>query len=101
MVVEVAVPEDDVRFVQPGMPTQVRLDAFPRADWEAEIQRVHPRAELIEHENVFVAELNIANDADTLRPGMRGQAKIKTVRRSLGWVLFHKACAAMLTWVGW
>jgi multidrug efflux pump subunit AcrA (membrane-fusion protein) len=101
MVVEVSIPEDDVRFVEKGMPARVNLDAFPMNKREAAIERIHPRAELQDHENVFVAEVTVENTDGVLRPGMRGHAKIATVRRTVGWVFFHKAIAATLTWFGW
>ena len=46
----VAVPEDDVRFVRVGMPVRVQLDAFPLERSRARIERLHPRAELREHD---------------------------------------------------
>lgn len=59
MIIEVAVPEDDVRFVKQGMKTHVSLDAYPMQPRVGDIQRIHPRAELKEHQNIFVAELNL------------------------------------------
>lgn len=101
MVIEVSVPEEDVRFVEQGLETRVSLDAYPMRARRGNIERVHPRAELKDHENVFIAELSIENKDGRLRPGMRGQARISTVRRPLGWILFHKAVAASITWLGW
>jgi biotin carboxyl carrier protein len=101
MIIEVAIPEDDVRFVKLGMATRVSLEAFPLRAWDGVIERIHPRAELKDHENVFMAEISIDNSHDKLRPGMRGKARVTTPRRTLGWVLFHKAFNAMLTWLGW
>lgn len=101
MVIEVEIPEDDVRFVQPGMQTQIRLAAFPLLPFEGTIQRLHPRAELRENRNVFIAEVDCDNGNGQLRPGMRGSARIASVRRTLAWNWFHKAYAATLTWLGW
>jgi len=101
MVIEVEIPEDDVRFVEPGLPTQVRLAAFPLQRFDGTIKRLHPRAELRDHHNVFVAEVDCENSNGQLRPGMRGSARIASVRRTVAWVWFHKAYAATLTWLGW
>lgn len=101
MLIEAFVPEDDIQFISKGMTAQVRLDAFPTQKRTAAIQRIHPRAELKDHENVFIAEMTIDNTDRVLRPGMQGHAKLETVRRSLGWVIFHKAYAATLVWFGW
>ena len=101
LIVEVAVPESDVRFVEAEMPTKILLDAFPMSSERGEIERIHPRAELREHQNVFIAEISIPNPEGKLRPGMRGSAKVATAVRPLGWILFHKACWAAFNWFGW
>lgn len=101
MVIEVEIPEDDVRFVQPGMQAQIRLAAFPLQPFEGTIERLHPRSELKEHQNVFIAEIDCDNSSGQLRPGMRGSAQIASVRRTVAWNWFHKAYAATLTWLGW
>ena len=101
MVVEVWVPEDDVRFLEIGLPVSVRLDAYPLSSRDSRIKRIHPRAELRDHDNVFIVEAAIDNTAGSLRPGMHGDAKIAAMRKSLGWVLFHRSLAATLAWLGW
>ena len=101
MVIEVEIPEDDVRFVQPGMQAQIRLAAFPLQPFAGTIERLHPRAELKESRNVFIAEVACDNSNGQLRPGMRGNARIASARRTVAWIWFHKAYAATLTWLGW
>ena len=101
MTVEVAIPEDDARLVQQASPIHIWLDAFPGRRWDGKVERIHPRAELKDRENVFVAELTLVNAEAKLRPGMRGQARIETVLRPWGWNLFHKAGASVLRWLGW
>ena len=101
MVVELAVPEDDVNAVQPGMPVRIKLDAFPWQHYEASVDRLHPRAEIRDDQNVFIAEVSLANAPHTLRPGMRGQARISAGEAALGWVLFRRPLAAALQWLGW
>lgn len=97
MVVEVAIPENDVRFVKSGMTVNIILDAFPNKSIEAKIRRVHPRAELKENDNVFIAELEIPNKEKSMRPGMRGFAKITTGKKPIGWILLHKAYESLRT----
>lgn len=101
MVVEVSIPEEDVWHVRPDMTLNLRLDALPGQSVEATILRIHPRAELRDHENVFVAEAEMDNTEKRLRPGMRGDAKISTGHRLLGWNLFHKPVAYVTGWLGW
>ena len=101
MVVELCIPEDDIRHVEVGMPLRIQLDAVPEESIDATIRAIHPRAELRDGENVFVAEADIANPEALLRPGMRGSAKINAGRHALGWNLFHKPAAWLLGWLGW
>lgn len=90
MVVEVAVADADVSLVRQHQPIAVRLDAFPHTDWQAEVSRVHPRAEIRDESNVFIAEAQLDNSEGRLSPGMKGRATVDTDARSLGWILFHK-----------
>ena len=90
MVVEVAIADADVSFVREGQPITVRLDAFPRDTWQAALAKVHPRSEIRDENNVFVAEADLDNPEGRLSPGMKGRATIATDHRSLGWILFHK-----------
>lgn len=101
MVVEVAIPESDVSFVKPAMATRLRLDAFPMRTYRGRIERIHPRAELRDHGNVFMAEVMIDNHRGILRPGMRGTARIPAGNQPLAWILFHDAVASALTLLGW
>ena len=98
MIAELHVPESEVRFIEDGMTSKVVLDAFPNTVTVATLQRVHPRAELIDHENVFIAELRLQNESKRLRPGMRGEVKISTSMKSIGWIIFHKAIEAIPFW---
>lgn len=90
MVFEVNIPERDVAHVQTGMPVAIHLDAFPDETLTGEIQRIHPRAELQDEDSVFVADIELDNASQCLRPGMNGSARISTGQRNLGWVLFHE-----------
>lgn len=101
MHLELEIPEDDIRFIQTGMTAHVRLAANPWEPFDGKIEHLFPRAELKDHQNVFIARVSLDNHESLLRPGMRGQATISTVWRPLGWTYFHKAYAVMLTWLGW
>jgi hypothetical protein len=91
----------DIAYIRPGMPVNVRLDAFPRQHWTALIEHIEPRAEFRDDESVFITELELENTAGNLRPGMKGRAKIYADRRPLGWSLFHKAWDAAALRLGW
>lgn len=101
MVVELCIPEEDVRHIAIGMTADIQLEAVPEHTIQGVIRSLHPRAELREGKNIFIAEADIPNTDSLLRPGMRGTAKISTRRHALGWNLFHKPAAWLLGWLGW
>lgn len=101
MTVEVGIPEEDIRHVSEGMSVRIQMDAAPDVVLSARIRRIHPRAEIRDSENVFVAEAELEEQPAGLRPGMRGTAKVMTRRRPLGWNLFHKPVAWIVGWLGW
>jgi biotin carboxyl carrier protein len=101
MIVEVSIREDDFSYVRSGMPVTVRLDAFPFRPFTASIERIHPRAELRDDANVFIADVRLDHPGMGLRPGMRGTARIEADRYPLGWNLFRRPLVAAVAWLGW
>lgn len=97
---ELAIDEVDVRQVRPGMPLRVRLDALPGTVVTSEIDEVHPRAEIRDDQNVFLALARVEDPDGRLRPGMRGTGRIRGDARALGWNLFHKAYYRFLAFLG-
>lgn len=101
LVAEIAIAEDDFAQIQVGMRAAIRLDAYPLQPLRGTIHAVHPRTELRDDANVFVAEVRIANPGSTLRPGMQGTAQIDARPHPLGWILFRRPFAALVSWLGW
>jgi hypothetical protein len=101
MVVELAIPDEDVSHVERGQRVRCRLAAHPLRTYVGTIDRIHPRSETRDTANVFIAEVKLGNGDASLRPGMEGTAKILTSRHMLGWNLFHKAWDALLFRFGW
>jgi hypothetical protein len=99
MVVEVAVAEDDIRYAQLGASVALRVNALPNQSWTGTIEKIHPRAEIREEQNVFITEVILANDKRELMPGMKGTAKVQGPTRPLGWNLFHKPWNAARRWL--
>ena len=77
------------------------FDAFPFETFDGEIERIHPRAELLDTESVFVAEVSLENASGQLRPGLKGRARIQGERHPLGWNLFHGAFEKARQWLIW
>ncbi len=101
LLVEIFIPESEIQYVQQGMTVQLELSAFPFESFRGEIVRIHPRAEIIENESVFVAKIQIDNSTGSLRPGMKGRAKVSSHRYPLGWNLFHGAWERTRSWLIW
>lgn len=101
VIVEVAVAETDIGYVEQGETVDVRLDAFPHRRYREVICRIHPQAELRDNEQVFIAEVELRNDDAVLRPGMVGRAKVRGPWSPLAWIVFHRPVEAAARWVGW
>ena len=79
------------------MPRSAQIDF----SWSGQIVTLHPRAELREHQSVFVAQIRLENPDGVLRPGMKGQAKIYGRAYPLGWNLFHRPLEWLRVRMGW
>ena len=87
--VEVAIPDDEYSNVRQGFEVTVSFDGI-NTDFNGTVNRIHPRSEIRDADNVFIAEVILTNTHEQLRPGMTGYARIKGETHSLGWNLFHK-----------
>ena len=99
--VEVAIPDDEVSQIKVGHPVKIWIDGQESEPIVGEINQIHPRSETRNADNVFIAEIEFANEDERLRPGMKGSARIDGERRALGWCLFHKPAnwlRSRLTW---
>lgn len=90
MIMEIAVPETEVRHVALGDKVKLRLESDSGRLWESEIETVYPISEIQDGTNVFVAEATLANEGAILRPGMKGDVRILTEKKPLGWIFFHR-----------
>ena len=101
LVAEVAIPEQDIAYVQTGISTRISLDAWGGNSHRTQLLRIHPRSELLDGESVFVAEADISDSQFSMRPGMQGSARISSGWKPLGWVLLHRPYEAFRRWSGW
>ncbi len=101
MVAELAVPETDVPYLHEGQKVVLHLEACPQGPLRATITRIHPRSQIREQQNIFLAEVTLENNDGYLRPGMQGSARIEGPRCTLAWSLFHKPWQSLCRWLGW
>ncbi len=101
MTVEVLIPESEILYVEPGMQVKLEIDAFPFRTFSGAIAQIHPRGELIENEQVFVAELEIENPLGDLRPGMHGRARVIGPRYPWIWNWIRNPLAGIGRFLGY
>lgn len=101
IVAEIAIDESEIAYVKQGMTTSIVFDGSRSDRFESVLTSIHPRSEIRDGENVFIAEAELENVADALRPGMRGSARVAAGNRPLIWILFHKPYEAARQLIGW
>lgn len=101
MIVEVSIPESDLRYVSADVPADIVLESDIGSTLTTSLQRIHPRGEIRNQSHVFIGECSLANESRSLRPGMHGQARLKAGRCLLGWRLFHRFWEQLRLTVGW
>ncbi|MFM7269511.1 MAG: efflux RND transporter periplasmic adaptor subunit [Cyanobium sp.] len=74
------VPESDLGLLSPGMPAQIRVDAFPDRRFAARIRAISPRAVKINNVTSFEVRLALVPPAPELRIGMTADIDFQTGR---------------------
>ncbi len=90
MRVEIHLSTDDLATIGVDELATIRVDAAPGKSWSAKLNRIDPRGQVIDSEVVFVANIEVENEGNLLRPGMKGTARITAEPHSIGWLLFHR-----------
>ncbi|QDT11195.1 efflux RND transporter periplasmic adaptor subunit [Planctomycetes bacterium K23_9] len=101
MKVEATIAADEITHVSAGQMVRIWIDGMSGQSFVGLIDRIHPRSELREGQNVFVATIMIDNQNDLLRPGMTGSVRIDCGKYPLAWNLFHGPwdyVASRMTW---
>jgi multidrug efflux pump subunit AcrA (membrane-fusion protein) len=86
----VEVDERDVALVSSGLHGRLALAALPESVLDFSVVRLLPVAVATDGRNFFEAEGALEADGKTLRPGMRGVAKIRSGWRSPAWISTHR-----------
>lgn len=86
----VEVDERDIGRVRLGQPGSLALSALPWDTLAVTVARITPMATAVEGRNVFEVEARLDAQPDTLRPGLRGVARIAVGREPLLWAWTHR-----------
>jgi hypothetical protein len=90
MRVEIHLTTDDLARIEVGQAATLRVDAAPGNKWSSELERIDPRGQVVDSQVIFSASLVVDNQANQLRPGMKGTARITAGSQTVGWLLFHR-----------
>ena len=98
--IELAVPADEIMYIELGQMVHLRLDGFGTKKLTGEIHRIRPSSTIRDEKNVFIAELVLDNSEGNIRPGMKGLARIYTSPKRLGWTIFHRPWERLVSAIG-
>jgi len=87
---EMDIPQNVSGELGAGLKGRFASHARPEDAQQFELTRLRPSAEIRNGENVYVAEATVDLNAEWMRPGMEGVAKVQVGRRKVWWVASHK-----------
>jgi hypothetical protein len=96
---EIRISALDFKHIGPDLPAEISLEALPGEIWPVTLERIQPRAMVLDSKSVFIGRESIDNADKRLRPGMRGTVSITGEKRHLGWILFHRAYDKVALWL--
>lgn len=86
----VEVDERDIARIRVAQQGSLALSALPWDTLPLRITRITPLASPVEGKNVFEVEAALENQPDSLRPGLRGVARIAVGEAPLLWAWTHR-----------
>ena len=101
MRIEVQIPDYEIRYVNPGAKTAVKLDAIGGLAMHLRIEDIYPSAELRDDQNVFIGQIRVDNRDGALRPGMLGEATAFGPPRPRVWSWVRPVVERGLWWLGY
>ena len=103
--VDVAIDQDEVRFLRPGEDAAVKLESFPTKTFRGTVAIVSPKSTSTGDDRVFFARVSVPNPIGEIRPGMQGRGKIWAGWHPAGYILLRRPLAWMWSklwsWFGW
>lgn len=90
MTVQVHLTTEDLGEIEVNDTATVRIDSANREAWKGTLSRIDPRAAVIDNEVRFVADMEVENRENRLRPGMKGSVRIDAGYKTIGWAIFHR-----------
>lgn len=80
------VDERQIKHIAIGQTGELVVSALPETAFPIRLTRIIPASSVVDGKNVFVAEAEVSENSERLRPGMKGVGKIDAGERLLIWV---------------
>jgi multidrug efflux pump subunit AcrA (membrane-fusion protein) len=88
---EIELEERDIDLLDGSQRGQVAFASRPEVKFPIEIERIEPSAQAGQGKNFFVIRAHLeGTEADWLRPGMTGVARLDAGKRTLAWRATHR-----------
>ena len=87
---ELAVPEDQIREIEPGQTGELATKSYPGISLPFTVERISPSAEVKDGENIFRVRASLDGQPKWLLPGMEGLARVKLDERRYAYIWTRK-----------
>ena len=74
--VRMFVDEQDIGRLNPGLPAEITVDAFPSRTFQGTVLKIEPQAVVQQNVTMFAVLTRIPNPDDLLRPGMNSEVSV-------------------------
>lgn len=74
--VRTLVNESEIGSVEPGLPAEITVEAYPDRTFEGDVLKIEPQATVEQNVTMFAVLTRIANEEGLLRPGMNADVTI-------------------------
>lgn len=73
--------EGDIGKIEPGLPAEIRVEAYPEREFRGTVLQVEPQAVVEQNVTMFAVLTRIRNEGDLLKPGMNADVEVMVGRR--------------------
>jgi HlyD family secretion protein len=80
--VRTLVDETDIGKLEPGLPANITVEAYPEQTFRGTVLKIEPQAVVEQNVTMFAVLTRIMNEEDLLRPGMNADVEIVVGRES-------------------
>ena len=74
--VRMLVDETDIGRLEPGLPADITVEAYPNRTFRGSVLKIEPQAVVEQNVTMFAVLTRIANEEDLLRPGMNADVEV-------------------------